>query len=153
MGVNMIYEFNTHSIYLKEKYKKPTFSLMIDTLELVIDYLTRKVLNVQGFLPLIKAVKSKIILPEAPKGDYCIDYIDFSEINQFDVSSISKMIPKSKIYFENNEIVFDKEKGIIRLGLTDSRYDKYIKICDNVIIGYDGENIIKCIYIIPDKFI
>ncbi|MCM1158610.1 MAG: hypothetical protein NC348_08925 [Clostridium sp.] len=153
MSIKMIYEFSTHSINLEKRYEKPTFSMTIGTLELVIDYLTRKILYVQGFFPLVKATNDKIILPNARAGDYYINDIDYSNIEKFDIFSLLDKIPKCKEYFDNNSIVFDKKNGIIQLGFISNRNDNYVKVSDNLIIGYDNEDIIQCIYIIPDKFI
>ena len=51
----MVYEYKTHRIIIENPYKKPTFSLTIGTLEIVVDYDTKQIIYVQGFLPLIKA--------------------------------------------------------------------------------------------------
>ncbi|MCM1181059.1 MAG: hypothetical protein NC347_12435, partial [Clostridium sp.] len=86
-------------------------------------------------------------------GDYYINDIDYSNIEKFDIFSLLDKIPKCKEYFDNNSIVFDKKNGIIQLGFISNRNDNYVKVSDNLIIGYDNEDIIQCIYIIPDKFI
>ncbi len=153
MSINMIYEFGTHSINMIKRYENPTFSLTIGTLELVIDYLAKKVLYVQGFFPLSKAINATIKLPNAKIGNYYINNIDYSNVEKFDIFSLANKIPKSKIYFDNNAIVFDEDNGIIQLGFVENEGNNYIKISDNIIIGQDSENIIQCIYIIPDKFI
>lgn len=65
----MVYEYKTHRIIIENPYKKPTFSLTIGTLEIVVDYDTKQIIYVQGFLPLIKAGRAHIVLPKAKQ--YC----------------------------------------------------------------------------------
>lgn len=149
----MIYEFKTHSINIENRCKKPTFSLTIRTLEIVADYDTKKVLYVQGFIPLITAEQSIIDLPKSYQGSFFLKNIDYKDVDKYDVFSLLDKMPKSKKYFEKNTEVFDKENGIIQLGSNDKKNTKFIKISNNIIVGHDCEGVIKMIYILPDKFI
>lgn len=149
----MVYELKTHSINAENFYNNPTFSLMIDTLEIVVNYKTREILYVQGFLPLIKAKKSILELPLSCDGKLFLNNIDFSNINEYDVFSLTQKIPQCKKYFEEKNLIFDDMNGIIQLGSVDKEKNKYIKISNNLIIGYDYFEVIKTIYIIPDRYI
>ena len=67
----MIYDFKTHSL----SYRNPDidvshFSLAIDTLELVFEIQTGKLLGVQGFFPLIKANVCNVDFPKCKLGEY-----------------------------------------------------------------------------------
>jgi len=68
--------------------------------------LTKKVLCVQGFFPLVKVINSRIILPNAKVGDYYINNIDYSNVEKFDIFSLTNKIPNCKEYFANNSIWF-----------------------------------------------
>lgn len=149
----MIYEFKTHSIIVKNAYKKPTFSLTIGTLEIVVDYDTKQIVYLQGFFPLIKAAREKIVLPKAKQGEIYLRNIDFSNVERYDVFSLSSKVPQCKKYFDKYLTVFDESQGIIRLGETEEEECKFLQISDNLIIGHDLDLIPKCIYIMPDKFI
>ena len=152
MKENMIYNFKTHSINIRNRYKESSFSLTIYTLELVIDFRTRRLLYVQGYFPLPYEVDSSIELPEAKKGDYFFNNIDVSNIKAYDVFFLSDKQPQSEIYLKKFPRLFDKEKGIIQLGSNKIEKLDFIKISNNLIVGQDNKFIIKCIYIIPDKF-
>lgn len=46
----MIYDFTTHSLYYEnESIDVPNFSLAIDTLEMIFELQTGKLLSIQGF--------------------------------------------------------------------------------------------------------
>ncbi len=54
---NMIYDFKTHSLYYEnQNISVPNFSLSIDTLEIVFELQTWKLLGIQGFFPIINAI-------------------------------------------------------------------------------------------------
>lgn len=152
MKENMIYNLNTHSINIRNRYNELRFSLTIDTLELVIDFRTKRFLYVQGYFPLLNTLDSTIELPKEKKGDYFFDNIDVSNINPYDVFSLADKQPQSETYLKKFPRLFDKEKGIIQLGSNKMEKLDFIKINNNLIIGQDNKFVIKCMYIIPDKF-
>ena len=55
--------------------------------------------------------------------------------------------------FENVPIKFDNEKGIILIGQNLNESELGIRINKNVICGVDQKDILRCLYIIPDRFI
>lgn len=152
MEENMIYDFKTHSINIINRYRESRFSLTIETLELVIDFRTKRLLYVQGYFPLLNAVDAMIKLPKERKGDYFFDKIDDSNISPYDIYSLADKQPQSEMYLKKFPELFDKEKGIIQLGSNERKRLDFIRINNNLIVGQDNKFIIKCIYIIPDKF-
>lgn len=149
----MIYEFKTHSIIIENPYKEPTFSLTIGTLEIVVDYDTKQIIYIQGFFPLMKAERAQIVLPKAKQGNFYLSNINLSNIEPYDIFSLTSKVPQCKEYYEKNVTVFDESQGIIQLGEVNGQECIFLQINDNLIIGHDSALIPKCIYIMPDKFI
>lgn len=150
----MIYDFKTHSLYYENQdIDVPNFSLAIDTLEMVFELQTGKVLCVQGFFPLIQASKSNINLPECVKGDYLLHNFDLSLCKQNEVYDIVKKIPQTQKYFEKVSIKYDREKGIIQIGEEMKEKENTIEVNDNILCGLDKNLDLKCVYIIPTRFI
>ena len=102
----MIYDFTTHSLYYKNQdIEVPNFSLTIDTLEMVFELQTGKLLCIQGFFPLIQAVKSNIRLPVCDKADYLLCNFDLSTCNQNEVYDLTKEVTSDNMkIFENNSL-------------------------------------------------
>lgn len=150
----MIYDFTTHSLYCeKQGIEVPNFSLTIDTLELVFELQTGKLLCIQGFLPLIQAFKSNIHLPVCDKADYLLYNFDLSTCNQNEVYDLTKKIPQTQKYFEKKSIKYDREKGIIQIGEEMKEKETTIEVNDNILCGLDTNLDLKCVYIIPTRFI
>lgn len=150
----MIYDFTTHSFYYANKdINVPNFSLAIDTLEMVFELQTGKLIGIQGFFPLIQASKSTICLPVFQNGDYILDKFYLSTCNSNEVYDLIKKIPQTKKYFEKISIKFDKEKGIIQIGETVKEHEPTIKVNDNIMCSLDQNLDLKCVYIIPTRFI
>ena len=149
----MIYEFKTHSIVIKNHYKKPTFSLTIGTLEIVVDYDTKQIIYIQGFFPLMKAERAKIMLPKAKQGNFYLSNIDLSNVEPYDIFSLTSKMPQCKENYEKNVTIFDEAQGIIQLGKSNEHESTFLQISDNLIIGHDSALVPQCIYIMPDKFI
>ena len=73
----MIYDFAIHTLYYENQdIRVPNFSLAIDTLELVFEIQTGKLLCIQGFFPLVQASEGNVNLPECKKGDYLLHNFD-----------------------------------------------------------------------------
>ncbi len=149
----MIYEFKTHSIIIENSYKKPTFSLTIGTLEIVVDYDTKQIIYVQGFFPLMKAERAEIVLPKSKKDKFYLSTINLSNVEPYDIFSLTSKVPQCKRYYEKNVTVFDEKQGIIQLGESNEQECVFLQISDNLIIGHDSDLVPECIYIMPDKFI
>lgn len=149
---NMIYEFKTHSIYYDSNYLYNTFSLTIDTLELFFELVTGKFIGIQGFFPLIQAKKCKLNLPQVER---CKEYYleDVSGYKLGIAYDLIVKIPQTRMYFENLVIKFDKEKGIIQVGSNPKHDDVIYKINENIILIFDFQNILKCIFIMPSFFL
>lgn len=150
----MIYDFITHSLYYEnQSVDVPSFSLAIDTLEMVFELKTGKLLCIQGFLPLIQASKSNIYIPACIKGNYLLHSFDLSTCNQNQVYDLTKKIPRTQKYFEKMSIKYDKEKGIIQIGEELKEPETVIEVNDNILCGLDQNLDLQCVYIIPTSFI
>lgn len=150
----MIYDFTTHSLYYENQgIEVPNFSLTIDTLEMVFELQTGKLLCIQGFFPLIQAVKSNIHLPVCDKADYLLHNFDLSTCNQNEIYDLTKKIPQTQKYFEKISIKYDRGKGIIQIGEEMKEKETAIEVNDNILCGLDQNLDLKCVYIIPTRFI
>lgn len=150
----MIYDFTTHSLYYeKQDIDVPIFSLTIDTLEMVFELQTGKLLYIQGFFPIIMALKGNITLPVSKRGDYVLYNFDLAACKQNEVYDLINKIPRMKKYFEKVSIKYDREKGIIQIGEEIQEKETTIKVNDNILCGLDQNLDLKCIYIIPTRFI
>lgn len=149
----MIYDFTTHSLYCENQdIDVPNFSLTIDTLEMVFELQTGKLLCIQGFFPIIQATKSNIHLPTYDKKDYLL-HIDLSMCNENEVYDLTKKIPQTQKYFEKKFIKYDREKGIIQIGHEMKKQETAIEVNNNILCGLDQNLDLKCVYIIPTRFI
>ncbi len=150
---NMIYDFKTHSLHYENlNYSVPTFSLSIDTLEMVFELQTGKLVRVQGFFPIINAVTCSISLPECDEKEFVLKNVDLSVYNQYEVYDMIQNIPQIRKYFEKIQIKYDKEKGIIQVGSEIQKGEVGVKINDNILCGFDNNSDLKCLYLMPTKF-
>lgn len=150
----MIYDFATHSLYYNnENIDVPIFSLTINTLEMVYELQTGKLLYVQGFFPLVQALERNVFLPACVEGDYLLHNFDLSMCRQNEVYHLTKKIPQTRRYFEKTCIKYDRKKGIIQVGAKMGRKETAIKINNQIICGLDQNFDLKSIYIIPTRFI
>lgn len=151
---NMIYNFKTHSFYYEnQNIDVPNFSLSIDTLEIVFELETGKLIRIQGFFPIIKAIVCSISLPTCEEKEFVLKNTDLSVYKQNGVYDIIQKIPQIKKYFDKIQIKYDKEKGIIQVGSEMQKGEVGIKINDNILCGLDNNLDLKCLYLIPTKFI
>lgn len=151
---NMIYDFEIHSLYYEnQNISVPIFSLSIDTLEMIFELQTGKLIGIQGFFPIIKAITCSISLPVYDVKEYVLKNTDLSVYRQNEVYDMVKKIPQTRKYFEKMHIKYDKEKGIIQVGSEMKKGEVGIKINDNIVCGLDKNLELKCLYIIPTKFI
>ena len=147
----MIYDFAIHTLYYENQdITVPVFSLAIDTLELVFEIQTGKLLCIQGFFPLVHASEEDIRLPVCKKGDYILHNFDLSACKQNAVYDLIKKIPQTQKYFEKPVLKYDKERGIIQIG---KESETVIAVNDNIFCGLDQNADLKCIYILPARFI
>ncbi len=150
----MIYDFKTHSL----TYRVPGidvlhFSLAIDTLELIFELYTGKLLGVQGFFPLIKADVCNIDFPQCKLGDYRLNNIDLSIFKKDEVYDLIEKIPQTKKYFEKMSVKYDKSNRIIQIGENLSEGENLIKVNNNIVCGLDKNLDLRCVYIMPEDFI
>ena len=147
MCCEIIYHFTTHSLYYTNKeISVSIFSLAIDTLEMVFELQTGKLIGIQ-------ASNSKIFLPKFQKGEYLLQKFDLSKCNPNEVYDWTKIVPQTQKYFEKLSIKYDAEKGIIQIGETLSEQETAIKVNDNILCGLDQNLYLKCVYIMPTQFI
>lgn len=151
---NMIYNFKTHSLYYEnQNISVPNFSLAIDTLEMVFELETGKLVRVQGFFPIIKAIVCSIDFPVCKEKEFVLRNTDLSVYRQNEVYDIIQKIPQIRKYFEKQQIKYDKEKGIIQVGDEIQKGEVGIKVNDNIVCGLDNNLDLKCLYLIPTEFI
>lgn len=151
---NLIYDFKSHSLYYeKPSISVPIFSLLIDTLEMVFELQTGKLIGIQGFFPIIKAITCSISLPMCDKKEYVLKNSDLSSYEQNKVYDMLQRMPQIKKYFEKMQIKYDKERGIIQVGSDMQKGEIGIKINNNILCGFDNNLDLKCLYIIPTIFI
>ena len=126
------------------------YDFAIHTLELVFEIQTGKLLCIQGFFPLVHASEEDIRLPVCKKGDYILHNFDLSACKQNAVYDLIKKIPQTQKYFEKPFLKYDKERGIIQIG---KESETVIEVNDNIFCGLDQNADLKCIYILPARFI
>lgn len=150
----MIYNFLTHNIYYEtQDINYPTFSLAIDTLEMIFAFKTGKLLRIQGFFPLIKSNVCNINLPIYEEGDYVLSNLELSSYEQNRIYDLICKIPQTREYFEKIIVRYDMEKGLIQIGKGAQTGEVGIKVSDNIICVLDHNLILKSLYICPTKFI
>lgn len=150
----MIYDFKTHSLHNgAQNIVVPKFSLTINTLELFFELKTGKLMAIQGYFPLIKAVVGNIDIPEWTNGEYVLKHIDLAMFEHSAVYDLTQKIPRTRKYFDNAPLKYDEAKGVIQLGRELCKEEFGIKINDNILCGLDKNSDLKCIYIIPTQFI
>lgn len=150
----MIYDFKIHSLYYENpSISVPVFSLLIDTLEMVFELHTGKLVRIQGFFPIVKAITCSISLPMCDKKEYVLKKSDLSSYEQNKVYDMLQRMPQIEKYFEKMQIKYDKEKGIIQVGSEMQKGEVGIKINNNILCGFDSNLYLKSLYIIPTKFI
>lgn len=150
----MIYDFTTHSLYYENQdVDVLNFSLAIDTLEMVFELQTGKLLRIQGFFPLIKATVCTIDFPKWKEGDYLLYNIDLSVCRENEVYDLVRKIPQTQKYFEKKSIKYDKEKGIIQVGEDVQEGKDVIKVNNNIFCALDDNLNLRGVYIMPQRFI
>ena len=152
----LVYDFSEHGLYYENPLKheaEKTISLVIDTLELEIDYSTGNILSATGFLPLIKAVKKHISIPQiAASGDFSVSTQDI-KYQPGIAYDYFKFSPESEPYFINNELPvleYDAENRRILIGTRNDGNDQFVKTTRNLICGLDGKNNLKSLLILVD---
>lgn len=148
----MIYNFSNHSFSYEAK-KEQTFSLVLDTLELEYNLETGKLIDINGYLPLVSAQNIDISIPPVKSDIIQFEFSEADEVEDGDAFDIFDEIPEMTKYFIPKQIVYDRNKGIIKIGADLTNQEKIIKINNNILCGLTKDRIIKCIYLIPDKFI
>jgi hypothetical protein len=148
----MIYNFSNHSFSYEAKNEQ-TFSLVLDTLELEYNLETGKLIDINGYLPLASAQSIDISIPPVKSDIIQFEFSEADEVEDGDAFDIFDEIPEMTKYFIPKQIVYDRNKGIIKIGADLTNQEKIIKINNNILCGLTKDRIIKCIYLIPDKFI
>ncbi|KST94419.1 hypothetical protein LKF67_0407 [Lactococcus lactis subsp. lactis] len=148
----MIYNFSNHSFSYEAKNEQ-TFSLVLDTLELEYNLETGKLIDINGYLPLASAQNIDISIPPVKSDIIQFEFSEADEVENGDAFDIFDEIPEMTKYFIPKQIVYDRNKGIIKIGADLTNQEKIIKINKNILCGLTKDRIIKCIYLIPDKFI
>lgn len=148
----MIYNFSNHSFSYEAKNEQ-TFSLVLDTLELEYNLETGKLIDINGYLPLVSAQNIDISIPPVKSDIIQFEFSEADEVEDGDAFDIFDEIPEMTKYFIPKQIVYDRNKGLIKIGAALTNQEKIMKINNNILCGLTKDRIIKCIYLIPDKFI
>ena len=102
--MSLIYNFKEHGLYFdKEDDGVPKVYISINTLELIFDLTTGTLIGVQGFLPLVRALISKIDLPDVIEKAYRLAKDDLKECKCNEVYEFSDLKPETQKNFENNQ--------------------------------------------------
>lgn len=157
-GENLIYSFIENGLYYENQLKNEvgkTVSLTIDTLQINIDYLTGNILSVTGFLPLFKANKNSIVIPQVVAEKFCVSMknVEYQKGIAYDYF---KFFPESERNFIRNGLPileYDNENKRILIGTRDDINDKYIKVDKNIICGIDSAKNLKALLISLDIII
>ena len=143
-----VYSTKTHSISRTE-YCENTFSLTINFFELSFEVDTYKLIDVVGFFPLIKAIKTKISIPQYNKGDYCIR-LNNQNIKSGEIYNYNDIAYTEGVDFKNSRIYYDTSNKIICIGEIDYKH-MVIKVNDYIVCVLDQKGILRCLYIMFDR--
>lgn len=148
-----VYNYKTHNLSCSNN-KGRFYSLTINFVELLFDYHTNELIDIFGFFPLVNAIKCNIDLPEGRNAKFYINISNNIKIKEKNIYNYSDVIVDKRKYLTDATIKFDEKKGIICIG-EDSilKTDDVIKINKNIICIANIDNVLKCIYIIPDAFV
>lgn len=156
MKYDLIYDFNEHGLYYDKIshlcIEKELVLTIGDTVELFFDYITKKLIYIGGFLPLVRATKKKIKIYSYIEGDYCIRTTDI-QCFQGVGYDFFRFFENSRTYFIRDELLilcYDEVNARILLG-TQEENDICIKINKNVYCGFDIYNNLKFLLICVDK--
>ena len=154
----LVYNFIEHGLY----YEKPldygieeTISLVVDTLEIEINYSTGSILSTTGFLPLLKASKKNIPMPLVTEGEVCVSTKDIEYQNGI-AYDYFKFFPESEKYLVNEGLPileYDDTNKRILVGSRDDSNGKYVKVNKNLICGFDNSDNLKSLLIMVDVVI
>lgn len=152
---DLIYNFNEHGLYYDEYTNDSigkTITFTIFTIQIECDYITRNVLYVTGYLPLVKALKRTIDIPNYSNGTFSI----LANINNYQTGAgyeYCDYFIESKKYLFNDDIpiiYYDKINKRILIGTYDTD-DKCIKVNKNTFCGIDKDSNLKYLLICIDK--
>lgn len=143
-----IYSKKTHSISRTENCKN-TFSLTINFFELSFEIGTCKLVDVFGFFPLIKAIKTKISIPQYNKGDFCIR-LNNQNVKGGEIYNYNDRAYIGGVDFKNSQIYYDANNKIICIGEIDYKH-KVIKVNNYIICVLDQKGILRCLYVMFDR--
>lgn len=140
----MKYDFSNHSLYNEEfYYLESVFSLYIDTLEMIFDYSSGKLIGVQGFFPLLKATRIEIDFPIFIDGMYRVPRYDELEIAEYMAYDFDVICKESAKYFSPLTISYDSMKGLIIIGSINISEDVAIRIRSDTFCFFDDNNNLK----------
>ena len=150
----LIYDFETHSLYYENFQKfEHVFYLELDTLEIKCLTDSGEITGIQGFLPLVNSVREKIEIKSYRKGSVCIGNVQKYKYKENMTYDLFEEEPMLRLYLKNKLIKYDDNQGIICIGSKLRMEDEIIKINKNRLCGIDRLYNLKCMYIIPDKFL
>lgn len=150
---DLIYEYHTHSLNYENRCDLNYYSLTIGYLELMFDLDTDTLIGVQGFLPLIKAERCNIQIPEATNGTFINPRKGSVNHNKGHIYDYFLSNEEAKEYVSNAHIKFDKVNGVIEVDIyPQHKGSSIIKIDGNIICSIDDKGELQTLYIKPNRF-
>lgn len=159
MDRKMIYNFNEHGLY----YNPPLYitsedkiiTYCMNTLQFDVSSISKRIMYIYGFLPLINAKKAEIILPEFTVESCNLKIDDDFHYAKGVVYSYFKFFSNSKKDFLTGErlnLTCDEPNKRILVGnMKDA--SKFVKTDNNIICGCDSNDDLKGIIIMLDEII
>ena len=156
MEYDLIYDFNEHGLYydgIDHIFIEKEFILTIDdTIELFVDYNTKKMIYIGGFLPLVRAIKKEIKIYSYIEDDYCIQIADVQYFQGVGYDFFH-FFEDSREYFFKDELLilyYEELNSRILLGRQEKN-DQCIKINKNIYCGFDIYNNLKFLILSVDR--
>lgn len=144
-----IYNKKTHSINRNSDYNN-TFSITINFFEMIYDWDSYRLVDICGFIPLIKAEKINIDLPIYTQGEFIIK-LKKHNVKPGEIYDYNDIAFTNGIDFQNGKVYYDEKKGIICIG--DINFNNIaLMINNNIVCVIDDNNILRCLYILIESF-
>lgn len=154
----LVYNFNEHGLHYKYIYNDKDIKkvlIMMGTIELYFNYLTGELISVSGYLPLNKAARKIIDIPNFIEHQFFISMKDITYLQGVGFDYFD-YFEESKDYFMideyNPKLCYDEINKRILIG-TQNDNDSCIKTNKNILCGFDEKSNLKYLLITIDEVI
>ena len=152
----LVYNFNEHGLYYKgcDVCEYDSLVLTMGTVQLEFGFGTGKFLGITGYIPLTKAEKGILDIPNCLLCDFSVsideayyqcgmayDYFDFFPENE-DHFMVDEYNPRLTYDDANRRLLFGP-----------SGSDKYIRVSKNIICGLDSNDCLRNVLVTIDEVI